>query len=230
MYLRVEIQDSCINSVLLQPKHLGLEIGSKKHVFTHVWDFMVTFFFFFPLHLKCMSTAVLIFQGGLERAITFTDSKLVLYFISCTCFSFPAVLMTYGVYPASALKQVFQSSWYRLQILINFIKQFIHNQEFVFCAKTWLKVLSWHSVRWSLLEFCNIAGGKKVLTNLEFVSFAFLCPQFWAELCFITLRTAVTLFKGIILIFPFCVLETGLVHNLGNKYCHNILLLIVQFL
>lgn len=62
------------------------------------------FFVFTP---KCISTAVLIFQDGLERAVTFTDSKLVLYFISCNCFSFPAVLMTYGMYPASALKQVF---------------------------------------------------------------------------------------------------------------------------
>lgn len=57
-----------------------------------------------------MSTAGF-FQDGLERAITFTDSKLVLYFISCSCFSFPAVLMTYGVYPASALKQVFHVSY-----------------------------------------------------------------------------------------------------------------------
>lgn len=63
--------------------------------------------FFFVFTLKCMSTAVLIFQDGLERAVTFADSKLVLYFISCNCFSFPAVLMTYGVYPARALKQVF---------------------------------------------------------------------------------------------------------------------------
>lgn len=102
------IQDSCINSGtdLVQTKHLGLEIGSKQHLFTHVSE--ISWHFFFVFTLKCMSTAVLIFQDGLERAVTFTDSKLVLYFISCNCFSFPAVLMTYGGYSASALKQVFQ--------------------------------------------------------------------------------------------------------------------------
>lgn len=47
------------------------------------------------------------FQDTLERAVTFIDSKLVLYFISSNCFSFPAVLVTYGGYPASALEQGF---------------------------------------------------------------------------------------------------------------------------
>lgn len=54
-----------------------------------------------------MFATVLIFQDGLEKVVIFKDSKLLLYFILYNCFVLPALLKTYSVRTASALKQVF---------------------------------------------------------------------------------------------------------------------------
>lgn len=81
-----------------------------------------------------MFSTVLIFQDGLERVVVFTDSKLLLYFISCSCFILPALLKIYGVftallkiygvYTASALKQVFHGAC-SSELLIQTLSQLI---------------------------------------------------------------------------------------------------------
>ena len=77
-----------------------------------------------------MFATVFIFQDGLERVVIFTDSKLLLYFISCDCFILPALLKTYGVCTASALKQVFHVPFFS-ELLIQTLSQLVSS---IYCT------------------------------------------------------------------------------------------------